>query len=199
MSPARRLIVPRGHGAGWWGCDFSVRRLSLGFVAPDGRRGARTASIPELRGGARLAAIWSETVRIVSDVVKSSPRFEDGQTVYRSEFPWPGVVLVEQPGGKSLNHPLEYACGVIQGAIHYALWRELSAEVVVDDVVPAHWKLVACGRGDIYKPDPKRGRPGPYGVLVWAQANGYRGTSWDEADALGIAECARREVALEVR
>ena len=38
-----------------------------------------------------------------------------------------------------------------------------------------------------------------YGVLRWARENGYTGSSWDEADALGIAEAGRRLVTLEAR
>jgi hypothetical protein len=52
-------------------------------------------------------------------------------------------------------------------------------------------------RGNLYK--PKRGHTFEYGVLTWARQNGYAGCSWDEADAWGIAEAARREVALEER
>jgi hypothetical protein len=32
--------------------------------------------------------------------------------------------------------------------------------------------------------------------VTWARENGYTGLSWDEADAWGIAEAARREVEL---
>jgi hypothetical protein len=35
--------------------------------------------------------------------------------------------------------------------------------------------------------------------MKWARLNGYTGASWDEADALGIAEAARRDTALEER
>lgn len=175
----RRLIVPAGSGSSWWGVDPGVGRVALGFVGRDGRRGACTAPFADLKGGARLAEIWRETRRIAIDMLCVWPR--------------PGLVWVEQPSGSKRNLPLEYATGVIQAALFDALG------CAVETVASSSWKLTACGRGNIYKPDPKKNRPGPYGVLVWAQANGYNGWSWDEADAFAIAEAARREVMLEER
>ena len=65
------------------------------------------------------------------------------------------------------------------------------------------WKKLATGRGNLSKIDPKTKKPWKdreaYGVLKWARTNGYMGNSWDESDALGIAEAARRLVHLEAR
>lgn len=178
----RRLIVPAGRSA-WWGVDPGVRRVAVAFVASDGRRGARTASFPDLSGGARLEAIWTETARICVDLVEGG-------------WPLPGVVWVEQPSGKQPNPALSYAVGVIQGAVYMGL-SAVAGDVRVETVASSSWKKLACGRGDIWK--PKAGDTRQYGVLTWARANGYEGWSYDEADALGIAEAARRDVTLEER
>jgi hypothetical protein len=193
--PTRRIIVPLGHGAAW-GIDPSSVRVSAAYaVNLDGgvARAARTASFDTLKGAPRLAAIYRETRDFVADELAT-------------HFPAPGIVHVEQPSGKSENLDLVYACGVIQAAVVDGLWAAYGRPVQVETVVSAHWKLVACGRGNIYKTQrvPGKVKPVPvpleeYGVMVWARANGYRGFSWDEADALGIAEAARREVALEQR
>jgi hypothetical protein len=172
----RRLVVPCGRSA-WWGVDPGVSRVAVAYVTSEGRRGACTASFPDLKGGARLAAIFWETARVCAELMES--------------WPVPGLVWVEQPSGKQPNPALSYAVGAIMGAVSHVVGCP------VETVASASWKKSACGRGNIYK--PTKDRPGMYGVLVWAQANGYRGSSWDESDALGIAEAARREVALEER
>jgi hypothetical protein len=68
--------------------------------------------------------------------------------------------------------------------------------VRIETCTSSWWKKRGCGWGAIYK--PKRVTE-EYGVLTWARQNGYEGASWDEADAWGIAEAARREVALDER
>jgi hypothetical protein len=184
-EPRRRLIVPDGHTA-WWGVDPSTKRVAIAGVV-DGdhayTRWAKTASFPALDGAERLSAIYSETRRLVEGVATCCP--------------WPGVVVVEQPGGKSINWPLYLSVGVIVLAVHDGLYEVTDRHVKVELVAPATWKKRACGRGDIYK--PKVGDTREYGVLTWARENGYTGNSYDEADAMGIAEAARREVLLEVR
>lgn len=180
-APSRRIIVPKGHGW-WWGVDPSTRGVSIAYVNAKGRRGVRTMPFAAGEGPARLAQILSLT------------RSNTGWLCLRGFNP--GIVLIEQPSGKQDNPTLLYAVGVIQGAIAAALAEVYGREIRCEAVTSAHWKKVACGRGNIYK--PKR-RGDPYGVLTWAQANGYRGSSWDEADALGVAECARREIGLEER
>lgn len=190
-SPQRRIIVPVGHDA-WWGVDPSTLRVALAGVqpVPDGlERWVRTVSFASLDGPARLAHIYRETHDLVFGLAERA-----GETGWPTP---PGIVFVEQPSGKQQNPELVYAVGVIQAAIYDALYSGLGRPVRIETCTSSWWKKRACGRGDIYK--PKRGDRTPYGVLVWAQSNGYDGSSWDEADAFGIAEAARREVALDGR
>lgn len=187
--PSRRIIVPAGHSA-WWGADPAVGRLSVAVATAEGPRAALTASFGDLRSGARLAHIWRETGLFVAGLVR------DG-------WPVPGLVWVEQPSGQRTVPELLYAVGVIQGAIYDALQLVTGHGVLVETVPSSSWKKAACGSGAIRKPTRKAlGRAvrfEDYGVARWAAANGYRGSSWDEADALGIADAARRTVALDER
>jgi hypothetical protein len=72
----------------------------------------------------------------------------------------------------------------------------------VETTASAHWKKVATGHGRWNKTKPHPTKKGKtvklaleeYGVMKWARANGYTGPSWDDADAWGIAEAARRDV-----
>lgn len=133
-------------------------------------------------GASRLSDVYQETYALaVRCVQQHGP---------------PGFVFVEQPSGKNDNPSLSYAVGVTICAVYDGLLKATGSPVVVETVTSSAWKKKACGRGDIYKPK-RKGEP--YGVLRWAQANGYQGSSWDEADAWAIAEAARRTVALEVR
>jgi hypothetical protein len=184
--PARRLIVPRGHSA-WWGVDPSTVRTAVACVSRDSGgqlvRWARTCPYPALEGAARLSAVYAMTRDWVRRLAPPGP--------YR-----PGAVFVEQPSGKQDNPNLSYAVGVILAAVFDGLYDAHGRPTWLETVSSARWKKVACGRGNIYK--PKRGGD-EYGVLTWARANGYDGDSWDEADAFGVAECARRTVMLDER
>jgi hypothetical protein len=192
-APVRRLIVPRGHSA-WWGVDPSTVRLSVAYVTPEGARGVRTVPFARADGPARLSEIYAQTRRFAA--VSLGPRYFPTTPSSDDGFPWPGLVLVEQPSGKMENPNLSYAVGVIQAALYDGLYSALGRAVRIETCTSGHWKKVACGMGNIYKPKLKGE---PYGVLTWARQNGYAGCSWDEADAWGIAEAARREVALEER
>lgn len=188
-APTRRIIVPAGHSA-WWGVDVSVSRVAVAYASREGLGAARTAPFADLGGGARLGHIWAQTGLCVAELVR------DG-------WPLPGVVWVEQPSGARSNPALSYATGVIQAAVFDTLQRVTGRAVRVETVASASWKKAATGYGRHDKPTRKKlGRPvtfEDYGVAVWARANGYRGVSWDEADALGIAEAARRTIALDER
>jgi hypothetical protein len=191
-APVRRLVVPAGHGA-WWGADWSTLRLALAFVDGEGRRGVATAPFAPVAGAGRLDEIYAQTRSFVWRLMQAG-------------WPAPGILMGEQPSGSNqqVNLSLIYAVGAMQAAL-YASLRDCFSGVPVhmETCVAAHWKLVACGRGNIYKPTRKRLGRAPvfedYGVAVWARANGYAGSSWDEADALGIAVAASREIALEQR
>jgi hypothetical protein len=199
-APVRRLIVPRGHGA-WWGVDPSTRRVAVGGVsrAADGSLDRWVRSVPFMAvdGPGRLSMIYNETYDLVQGIALRA---------WEAHDVLPGLVLVEQPGGEHRNYELFYAVGAIVAAIDGALVAETGKSVKFEMVVPAWWKARACGRGNIYKTKRVPGRKSPvpvapdeYGVLQWARQNGYAGASWDEADAWGIAEAARREVALVER
>jgi hypothetical protein len=186
--PRSRIAVPAGHTA-WWGVDGSTKCIAIGVAteyAGHVRRAVRSAPFPSPpTDGRRLAAIHAITSELAAELADRYP---------------PGLVLVEQPSGSSqvVNHELEYAVGVIQAAVYAA-----AGEPRMDMVVSSWWKARACGHGNLYKtmkvPGSSRKKPLPleeYGVMRWARLVGYKGGSWDEADALGIAEAARREHAL---
>lgn len=174
--PSRKLIVRPGASS-WWGIDPSTLRVSIASVTAEGARGVSTASFPSRTGGARLAAIHELTLSLAFDLVATVGR--------------PGVVIVEQPSGRTVNLELGYAVGVIVAAVAHATLAEVRM------VASSRWKAIACGAGNIYKPKPRSGEE--YGVLTWARGAGYAGSSWDEADAWGVADYARRTFALQAR
>lgn len=190
-GPVRRLQVAPGHTA-IWGVDPSTVRLAVAQVRPDGRRWVETLYFSGCDGAQRLSRIYDETrqwcQRRVGGLLLNAPL--------------PGLVHIEQPSGKTPNPELLYAVGVIMAAIYDGLYTT-GAPVRLETVSSAHWKKVACGRGNLYKPTKKLLGHTPkfedYAVARWATMNGYRGHSWDEADAWGIAEAARREIALVER
>jgi hypothetical protein len=179
--PTRRLIVREGHTA-WYGVDPSAFRIALATIHPDGGREVSSVAFARGEGGERLAAIWDATFRFAHT---------------RALFVRPGVITVEQPSGKQANPGLSYATGVIMGALFAGVKLATGVAVLVETVPSSRWKAVACGKGNIFKPKPRSGEE--YGVLTWARTGGYQGSSWDEADALGVAEYARRTFALEER
>jgi hypothetical protein len=179
----RRLQVAPGHTA-IWGVDPSTRRIAIAGVGIE-HRDVITREFAPLDGAQRLSHIYEQTKDLVGALANHG---------YWS--PRPGLVVIESRGGKHENPALSYAYGVIQAAIYDGLYVK-GAPVRIEEIAPSKWKKIACGRGNIYK--PKRGSSEEYGVLSWARMNGYTGSSWDEADAWGIAEAARREVALVER
>jgi hypothetical protein len=186
-GPVRRLQVAPGYTA-IWGVDPSTVRLAVAGVEPDGRRWVETLVFSGCDGAQRLSRIYDET-----------KRWAHAWGATRS---FPGLVHVEQPSGKTPNPELLYAVGVIMAAIYDGLYIS-GAPVRMETVSSAHWKKVACGRGNLYKPTRKLLGRTPvfedYAVARWARLNGYVGNSWDAADAWGIAEAARREIALVER
>lgn len=178
-----------GSSTAWWGVDPSSRGLSIAWATCDDdgtvRRGVRSAMWPQdLHGGRLLATVYREA-RDLAYLIALKP---DAR---------PGVILVEQPSGAQPNPVLSYAVGVAQAAIYEGALNATGVVPHIETCTSSWWKKRACGNGAIRK--PKRRADGEYGVLAWAHLNGYPGTSWDEADALAIAEAARREIALEQR
>ena len=168
----RRLIVPRGHNC-WWGVDPSTKAVSIATVDASGRRGVST--VPFRKGTllGRLNDIYRLTSMCAADLKMCDLM--------------PGVIVVEQPSGATQNLELVYAVGAILAALNKGY------QGYILTVPSMSWKKEACGRGNIFKSKP----PGEYGVLTWALLNGYTGWSWDEADAWGIAEYARKTIVLE--
>lgn len=189
--PRRRLIVPAGHSS-HWGCDPSSKRVALAGVlrAADGSldRWVKSAPFVPGDGGQRLSGTYEATRELAA--------------VCARRFP-PGVVFVEQPSGHNVNHPLEYAVGVIMAALFDGVYEATGECVAVETIPSSSWKLLSCGHGGIAKPTrAKLGRAvvfEDYAVARWARLNGYQGFSYDEVDALGVAEAARREIALVTR
>jgi hypothetical protein len=181
-APEHAIIVPRA-GFGHWGVDPSTKRVSIAWIGPDGERGVETESFPAPREALRLTAIRELTYRFAGDLQHTHPA---------------GFVFVEQPSGKQITLALTYAVGCIVEAIQAALVMHTDGFVpVVGMVSSSSWKKIALGRGDVYK--PKKDDPRPYYALTWAQERGYRGRLWDEADAYGIAEAARKTAGFIVR
>ena len=176
-DPPRKLLVPKGATA-YWGVDASTLRVALA-VDHDGRRAVCQVPFDRAEGGERLAGIWRETHRLAGGWSQSWP---------------PGVVAFEQPFGKDINPSLAYAVGVVMGAVFAGVQDATGERVRTATVTPSEWKAVACGKGNIFKPKPTSHEE--YGVLTWARAQGYEGRSYDEADAMGVAEWARRTFAL---
>lgn len=188
VAPSRRLLVRPEH-VNWWGVDPSTWRVALATIDAEGRRGVTVASFSRRGiGGERLADIWRVTATLARETALMLP---------------PGVIVIEQPSGKQANPELSYATGAIMGALFAGVCRATDVAVVVETVPSSRWKAVACGNGALYKPRRERGRPPPapeeYGVLRWARTEGYTGSSWDDADAMGVAEYARRTFCLEER
>lgn len=155
------------------GVDPSTRRMSAGVLLPVAERDGRafvwdTLSLPQPgTDSLRLAHAQREMVPWL------------GRLLGR----WPvELVVVEQPFAAAKHVPpvSYYTIGVLLAVLG-------QFEVRVEMVTPAQWKKAAlgAGRGGVKK--PKRGSGEEYAVLSWARAAGYAGSSWDEADAIGIA------------
>lgn len=184
--PSRRLIVPAGHTA-HWGIDPSTRGIALARAAtPHGAASVCFAAFAKLRGAQRLSAIQDDTRTLVRGLL------DGGWTP-------PGLIAIEQPFGGPTHgaDELFYVVGVITAAVYDAVLEFTGKPAHIEMVSSSWWKKRACGNGGIRK--PKRKTDPEYGVLSWARLNGYMGNSWDEADALAIAEAKRRDVLLEPR
>ena len=190
LPPSKKLIVPRGHTS-WWGVDPSTLRVAIATVSVDHggpgsapRRRSKIKAFDDSRPVVqRLPEIREETYRLA-------------QTVSMTFAEKPGVIVVEKPAGfgDRPNPELAYAAGAtLCGLVEFARGSGLKVLLIEG----ARWKKVACGRGDIKKPKPRSGVE--YPVLTWARTVGFTGSSWDEADAWGIAEYARRTYALDQR
>jgi len=182
LEPTRRIITRPGMVA-HWGVDPGTYRIAIASTVGGGSY-VETHSFPRTEGLARLGDILEATKEFAAD--------------FAIDHYAPGFILVEQPSGQNPNLELVYAVGVIIAAL-----QEACPGARIETMPPMSWKKLATGRGNLPKTDPETKKPWKdrerYGVLRWARENGYTGDSWDEADALGIAEAARRTVTLEAR
>lgn len=179
----RRLSVPAGACC-WFGVDPSSVRVAIASIDSSGARGVSCAGFRSGEIENRLDDVLNVTVELARGLVSAGLV--------------PGVVVVEKPAAPK-NRPLNPALYFAWGAIVAGL--RIATGARVETVMPSQWKALACGKGNISKPKPKRpnSRPEDYAVLRWAQEMGYRGTSWDCADAFGIADFAWRTFELAER
>jgi hypothetical protein len=193
--PRRRLIVPKGHTA-IWGCDGSTLRLAIAALwRQEGGsvvREVHTVSFAPSDGPQRLSTIYADTMLCAR---RAAHDMGPGE--------YPGLIVVEQPSGKTPNLNLVYAIGVIQAALYDGVYDVTGVPPRMETISSASWKKRACGRGNLYKPQREKGGPPvkqtDYAVFRWAVENGWNPRSWDEADAAGICEAAWRDVILEER
>lgn len=187
--PPIKVIVPQGQVC-HWGVDPGSVRIAIATVDSERRRGVELLSLSTGAGAERLAAAYRE--------IRALARSLAGEM----GLP-PGVIVVEQPSGAVQNLPLLYVVGVTLAALYEGVAAATGLSPRIEVVPSSKWKRVACGRGDIYKPKKQKGQPSPppegYEVLNWARRNGYVGSSWDAADAFGIAEYARKTYELAPR
>jgi hypothetical protein len=150
-----------------WGVDASTKRLAIGFS--DGERlEVRSVDFDhKLMDGARLANIATVT--------------KTWAAAWANAYP-PHYVYVEQPSGKRVNHPLEFAIGAVMGGLYEALRYVHPHPVTVTTIPSATWKLRAMGNG--WSPKPK--------TLRWARQQGYEG--WCECLETGQQNCDRKTV-----
>lgn len=197
--------------------SLTLERPVLG-IDPSTRRMAGAVLLP--------AAVRADAAFVVSTCSLPQPgdvavRLAESQALI---VPWVGElvrdhgvmrVFVEQPYGKHVPIVSYYTLGVLLAVL--ATYR-----LPVRMIQPSSWKLLAMGkgRGSVGKPGPKCPRGGghawpraesygdgsclkcghaAYGVLSWARANGYTGTLYDEADAVGIATAGGVLLDREVR
>lgn len=187
--PTRRVIVPEGRGA-WWGVDPSSLRCAIATIAADGLKGVELASFPNVDGPLRLSLIYAETRKLAATI---------------AGLVAPGIVLIEQPSGKFQNLELVYAVGATMAGVYDGVLAACGSPARFESKTSQWWKKRSFGRGDVYKPNKKTlGRapvPEDYAGLTWAWNAGMPRAinSWDAADAWGMAEAMRRDVALEQR
>jgi hypothetical protein len=193
VPPERTVALPTtiSPTAGWWGVDISTARYNIGFIDRDGQRGVHSVKLGAANDneGERLNRFQRQMCTLTETMLA-----EPG-------VPLPGVVFVEQPGGQTVMPILWYAAGIAAQAIYQTVNRIHGYVPRVETMPPSKWKKIAVGRGNIYKPARKKGQPPPpidaYPVWVWARTLGMPETgSWDDADAYGVAEAARKTIGI---
>jgi Holliday junction resolvasome RuvABC endonuclease subunit len=99
----------------------------------------------------------------------------------------PSLVVIEQPAGTGHKvHPATWYATAMT-----AMATANAVECPIHMVGPPTWKMEALGKGSGHA---KKGQ-----VFTWARVQGWKGTSQDEADTVGIARCAYIRLAAHLR
>lgn len=189
VKPATRRVIVQAGRECWWGVDSSTSRVAIACLSERGKH-AQLASFAKLPDPARQSVIYAETRALAKALAIAYP---------------PGMVLIEQPSGTFQNLEIVYSVGSIMAGVYDGILDACGTPAQFLVTTSSWWKKRAVGRGDIYKPTKKKlGRtpePADYLVLRWAWDNGLPReiTSWDAADAWGMAHALRVDVALEAR
>jgi hypothetical protein len=192
VAPERHVVVPSAlrDVVGWWGIDVSTRRYNVGYVTQSMDRGVHSVRLGEANDnvGERLTR-FARQLRLLL------------QTMLGEGIAPPAVVFVEHPAGKNVEPVLWYAVGTATQVAYETIADSYGYVPRVETIPPSSWKLKAVGRGNLPKPKRERGKPRPeldaYPVWRWARTLGLaENASWDDADAYGIAEAARRTIGI---
>lgn len=204
--PSRHVVMPRevAESPCWWGVDTGTSVYHVGWATTASgvtegwddegvRRGVESVKLGPTNEnwGERLARWHGQATVLVGAMLDAG-------------IPAPGVVFVERAAGASPEPSMHYAVGIVSAAIYGALNRRLAYVPRIELVSSMHWKLIACGQGNLSKPRYGKGVPfdavrEDYDVLRWARAHGLTADArdcWDRADAMGITDCARRDIAI---
>lgn len=148
-----------------FGVDIGFRRVSIAALDEAGDFAVRSATVP---GPDEIAQ--AKTFRWLYLAARTSAR---ALVLAVGE---PITIMVERPAGRVVSPEMHYSFALISAALE-------SLDVgLVASVVPGRWKKLALGDGF--------GGADKSTVMTWARQQGYRGSSQDEADALGIAAAA---------
>lgn len=162
------------------GIDPSTKRMSAATLIPVGERdtaafSVSTLSLPQVTGdeSRRLALQQGEIVPWLGGLIA-----KHGPELVVVEEPFAGTVGKR----KQLLVPKEsyHVIGILLAVLG-------QFGVRVERMGPTSWKSMALGAGNGMVRKPGRTDDFEYAVLTWARAAGYDGTSWDEADAIGLA------------
>lgn len=181
MKSKSAITLPQASNV-FWGVDISTSRVDIGWSGPD--IGSCSSSWSKnLRDGQRLDTAYEQTLRLARLLVIDRPAI---------------FAYIEQPSGRYGKPTLVAVAGVIWLGVWQALRDHWGKPVEVRMVTSAHWKRVVVA-DDGYSESARFGKPDDdsmYPALSWARAHGYEGDSYDAADTICIAECARRDVQL---
>lgn len=215
-DPRETIVIPSTHcpNPAWWGVDSASERVNIGWVArsldrePSEEctwwrddagfyRGCQSVRLPAVdrdeNAGRRINTSFSQLAALIGVMLDQG-------------VPAPGAVWVEAAVGEHPKPSLVKVVGIAELACFRVVSERMGYAPAVRKLSSTHWKGVVCGNGSFGKRQPRpRGHKGPwsgprlaledYRAMQWARLVGYRGTSWDDADCLAQAECARRDVA----